>query len=105
MSWEEKWNINRKTLREPLFEVMGMKKLRADMDHIVPSVWRSLWLQKLLPFVSWVKQVLKGMHFESVTNIQWCVMMILKQVSVEAFQKCYENRKKYRNQCVAVQGE
>ncbi len=52
-----------------------------------------------------VKQVVKGMHFESVTDIQNSVTRVLQEVPVQAFQKCYKNWKNRWNQCVVAEGE
>lgn len=52
-----------------------------------------------------VKQVVKGTHFESVTDIQSSVTRVLRDLPIEAFQKCYEGWKKRWNQCVAARGD
>ncbi|KAL4136309.1 hypothetical protein QTP88_007857 [Uroleucon formosanum] len=44
------------------------------------------------------KLVVKGTHFESITNIQNAVTRVLQDIPVEAFQKCYESWKKRWNQ-------
>ncbi|KAL4156013.1 hypothetical protein QTP88_000048 [Uroleucon formosanum] len=44
------------------------------------------------------KLVVKGTHFESITDIQNAVTRVLQDIPVEAFQKCYESWKKRWNQ-------
>ncbi|KAL4127133.1 hypothetical protein QTP88_011331 [Uroleucon formosanum] len=44
------------------------------------------------------KLVVKGTHFESITDIQNAVTRVLQDIPVEAFQKCYESLKKRWNQ-------
>lgn len=51
------------------------------------------------------KLVVKGTHFESITDIQNAVTRVLQDIPVEAFQKCYESWKKRWNQCIVVGGE
>ncbi|KAL4126973.1 hypothetical protein QTP88_011171 [Uroleucon formosanum] len=48
------------------------------------------------------KLVVKGTHFESITDIQNAVTRVLQDIPVEAFQKCYESWKKRWNQCIAT---
>ncbi|KAL4126948.1 hypothetical protein QTP88_011146 [Uroleucon formosanum] len=46
------------------------------------------------------KLVVKGTHFESITDIQNAVTRVLQDIPVEAFQKCYESWKKRWNQYI-----
>ncbi|XP_052756943.1 ATP-dependent DNA/RNA helicase DHX36-like [Galleria mellonella] len=51
------------------------------------------------------KSVVKGTHFESITDIQAAVTRVLADIPVEAFQKCYEAWKTRWNRCIAAQGD
>ncbi len=47
-----------------------------------------------------VKQIVKGTHFESITDIPNSLTMVIRELPIDAFQKCYENWKRHRNEYV-----
>ena len=51
-----------------------------------------------------LKNVLKGRHFETLENTQKCVTDMLKIISVEDFQRCYQQWEQRLHGCVAAQG-
>ena len=52
----------------------------------------------------WLKNHLKGRHFETLDNIQKSVTDELKGIPAEAFQHCHEQWKQRLHLCVAAQG-
>jgi histone-lysine N-methyltransferase SETMAR len=52
-----------------------------------------------------IKQVIKKTHFDSVKDIQTSVTRVLQELTVNDFQKSYENWKKHWTQCIAAQRE
>lgn len=51
-----------------------------------------------------LKNVLKGRHFGTLENIQKSVTDMLKTISVEDFQRCYQQWEQRLHRCVAAQG-
>ncbi len=108
------WKYSTRYENELFASVQGFPKhgsfIMRTLHAIVPSVWCNFWALKnsspsatpylpdMLPCDFFklfrVKQVVKGTHFESVTDIQNSLTKVLQEVPVEAFQKCYENWKK-----------
>jgi len=51
------------------------------------------------------KSLVKGTYFESITDIRAAVMRELVDITVEAFQKCYQAWETRWNRCIADQGD